>query len=128
MLAGLRRAGGARFLGGVVIPTLIIGAMYAWVFVDRSDDPVNFIANPLDRPFPTAVGVAAIALVVVLSIDGMNSYVAEVFGTTTGALFPYLFGMTLLVPPLEGGIVYWVLRRRRRRRDGAENDPGVADS
>lgn len=126
----LAPVGGTRFVGGVLVPSLIIGAMYAWAFVDRSEEPVNFIANPLDRPLPTAVGVAAITLVIVLSIDGMNTFVAEALGTTTGVIYPYLLGATLVVPPLWGIVTYVMLERRARRLadesdEGPDADPGV---
>ena len=105
-----------RFVGGVLFPTLIIGAMYVWVLLDRSDEPVHFTESPLDRPFATAVGVAAIQLVIVLSIDGMNAYVAEVVGTSVQELYPYLLGVTVVVPSASFAIVYTMLNRRVARR------------
>ena len=105
-----------RFIGGVVAPSLLIVAMYAWVFFDRSDVPVHFAENPLDRPLPTAVGIGAIVLILMLSIDGMNTYVANAFGTTTDALNTPLLVLTVLVPLVEAVAVYWLLARRARRK------------
>ena len=105
-----------RFLGGVVGPSLLIVSLYLWVFYDRSETPVHFAENPLDRPLPTAVGVAAIALIAMLSIAGMNTFVARTFGTTTAAVNPVLLVLTAVVPIAEGLIVYAMLRRRSRRK------------
>ncbi|MFB6179817.1 MAG: cytochrome bc complex cytochrome b subunit [Halorientalis sp.] len=106
-----------RFFGGVVFPSLLVLAMYLWVFYDRSDDPIRFAANPLDRPLPTALGISAIALILMLSIAGMNSFVADIFGTTTEAVNPILLGLTIVVPLAEGLIVYGMLRRRVARQN-----------
>jgi cytochrome b-561 len=111
--------GYGRFIGGVLFPTVVIGVMALWVFVDRHDEPIHFTANPLDRPMPTAVGVAAISMIIVLSIAGMDTFVAETLGTTADAIFPYMLGMTLLVPLAEGAIVYYALRRRLARKGAA---------
>ncbi|MFB6196491.1 MAG: cytochrome bc complex cytochrome b subunit [Haloplanus sp.] len=107
--------GYGRFVGGVLFPTVVIGVMALWAFIDRHDDPIHFTANPLDRPMPTAVGVAAISMIIVLSIAGMDTFVAETLGTSADAIYPYMLGATLLVPPLEGLIVYYALRRRQAR-------------
>jgi cytochrome b-561 len=109
--------GYGRFIGGVLFPTVVIGVMALWAFIDRHDEPVHFTANPLDRPMPTAVGVAAISMIIVLSIAGMDTFVAETLGTSADAIFPYLLGMTLLVPPAEGLVVYYALRRRLARKE-----------
>jgi cytochrome b-561 len=110
------------FLFGVVAPSLLVLAMYLWVFYDTSDEPVHFTENPLDRPLPTAVGVGVIALLIMLSIAGMNEIVAEVFHTTTGAVKRPLQILTVVVPIVEGLIVYAMLRRRQRRTE-TETEP-----
>jgi cytochrome b-561 len=117
------------FLFGVVAPSLLVLAMYLWVFYDTSDEPVHFTENPLDRPLPTAVGVGVIALLIMLSIAGMNEIVAEVFHTTTGAVKRPLQILTVVVPIVEGGIVYAMLRRRQRRTETeAEPEPQATPS
>ncbi|HET7323201.1 MAG TPA: cytochrome bc complex cytochrome b subunit [Halococcus sp.] len=104
------------FLFGVVLPSLLVIAMYLWVFYDTSDKPIHFTENPLDRPLATAVGVAVIALLIMLSIAGMKEIVAEVLHTTTGALQRPLQILTVVVPIIEGLIVYYMLRRRENRK------------
>jgi cytochrome b-561 len=113
------------FVFGALLPGLLVGAMYLWVFVDRSEKPIHFTENPLDRPLPTAVGVGVIALLMMLSIAGMNETVAETLGTTTGALKHPLQILTVVVPVVEGAIVYMMLQRRQnRKRNEATPQPG----
>jgi cytochrome b-561 len=118
------------FLFGVVAPSLLVVAMYLWVFYDTSDKPVHFTENPLDRPLPTAVGVGVIALLIMLSIAGMNEIVAEVFHTTTGAVKRPIQILTVVVPIVEGLIVYYMLRRRgkRKREETAARSEPTPDS
>jgi cytochrome b-561 len=107
-----------RFIGGVAIPTVMIGAMVLWPLVDNEDEPVHFAADPLDRPLQTAVGVGAIMLVVTLSIAGMQHTVAEVVGMSRQALYPWLVALNLAVPSLEALAVYALLKRRQARLGG----------
>ena len=99
----------SEFLGGLVLPGLVFVALVAWPFVDYEEEPVHFGANPLERPFPTAVGVAGIVFIMVASIAGMDVIVAEILHTTTAALKPFLIGLLVLAPLAAGAITYGVL-------------------
>jgi cytochrome b-561 len=119
-----------RFIFGVLLPSVLVLAMYLWPFYDTSDEPVHFAKNPIDRPLPTAIGVAVIVLLIMLSIAGMNAEVAEVFNTTTGAIKLPLVILTPTVPIVEGAIVYAMLRRRKNRKKTkteAETQPTTGD-
>ncbi len=105
-----------RFIGGVILPTIIIGILVLWPFIDRSDEPITFAVNPLNRPGVTAVGVASITFINMTSLAGMNSQIAEAFGTTAGALGTPLLILVVVVPILYGLIVYFMLRRRLERK------------
>jgi len=105
-----------RFAGGVVFPSLLILVLYAWPFLDRREEPIHFAENPLDRPLPTAVGVGAIVLILMLSLVGMNSIIASAFHTTTGALQTPLTVLTVVVPLVEFLAVYLLLARRLKRK------------
>jgi cytochrome b-561 len=115
-----------RFLFGVLAPTLLIVAMYLWVFFDTSDEPIHFTENPLDRPLATAVGVATIVLLIMLSMAGMNEIVAEVFHKPTPAVKQPLQILTVVVPFVEGAIVYAMLRRRKNRKE-SQPQPTMGD-
>jgi len=99
----------SEFVGGLLLPGLVFGAVALWPFVDREPEPVHFTANPLERPFPTAVGIAGVTFVMVASIAGMDVIVAEVLHTSTAALKPYLTAALVLVPAVAGAITYAVL-------------------
>ncbi|KAA9400026.1 cytochrome bc complex cytochrome b subunit [Haloarcula sp. CBA1130] len=99
-----------EFVGGIVLPGLVFAAVAVWPFIDRTD-PIHFTADPLDRPWQTGVGVAAVAFIMIASIAGMNNILADqVLGTTTGVVNPILTAALLVVPPIFGGITYLLLR------------------
>jgi cytochrome b-561 len=99
-----------EFVGGIVLPGLVFAAIVAWPFVDRTG-PTHFTTDPLERPRQTAVGVAAVAFVMIASIAGMNNILAaQVLGVSTGVVNPILTAALLGVPPLFGGITYLLLR------------------
>ena len=106
----------SRLLGGIVLPLAIIGLMILWPLFDDADRPVHFTVDPLDRPLQTAIGVASIMVIVVLSIDGMNTTVAGIFGLSTAGVQPYLIALTIWLPLLEFAIVYNVLSHRRNKK------------
>jgi len=109
-----------EFIGGIVLPGLVFAAVVAWPFVDRTG-ATHFTADPLDRPRQTAVGVAAVAFIMIASIAGMNNILAgQVLGTTTDVVNPVLTAALLGVPPLFGAVTYLLLR------DGA-SDSGPED-
>jgi cytochrome b-561 len=108
-----------EFLGGVVLPALVFGAVAVWPFVDYHEEPTHFTANPLDRPWQTAVGVAAIQFVMIASIAGMNNLLARALGVDTGTVNPVLTGALLVVPVVSALLTYAVLRD--------DGDGGAAD-
>jgi cytochrome b-561 len=118
-----------EFIGGIVLPGLVFAAVVAWPFVDRTEE-IHFTADPLDRPLPTAVGVAAVAFIMIASIAGMNNILAsQVLGTTTGVVNPILTAALLGVPPLFGGITYLLLRGDASDPEsGRDSSPTAADA
>ena len=90
---------------------------------------IHFTADPLDRPLPTAVGVAAVAFIMIASIAGMNNILAsQVLGTTTGVVNPILTAALLGVPPLFGAITYLLLRGDASGPEsGRDSAPTAAD-
>jgi len=117
-----------EFLGGIVLPGLVFVAIVAWPFVDRTEE-VHFTADPLARPRATAVGVAAVAFVMIASIAGMNNILAEqVLGTTTDVVNPILTAALLGVPPLFGVITYVLLRGDASESGSGGDDAQASDS
>ncbi|WP_135807018.1 cytochrome b [Halorussus marinus] len=98
-----------EFVGGVVLPTLVFGAVAIWPFVDSREEPTHFTANPLDRPRQTAVGVAAVQFVMIASIAGMNNLLGRAIGVGTGVVNPILTVALVVVPIASGLVTYRVL-------------------
>jgi cytochrome b-561 len=107
----------AEFVGGVLLPTLVFGVVAVWPFVDYHAEPTHFTASPLDRPWQTAVGIAAVQFIMIASIAGMNNLLARAVGVGTGPINQVLLVAIFLVPIGSGLVTYRVLRG---------DDPGEA--
>ncbi|WP_415381241.1 cytochrome b [Halosimplex sp. TS25] len=99
----------SEFVGGLLLPGLVFGAVALWPFIDYHDEPVHFTADPIERPWQTAVGIAGVTFVMVASIAGMDVIVADVLGTSTDAIKPLLIGALIGVPIASGLITYATL-------------------
>jgi cytochrome b-561 len=99
----------SEFIGGLILPGLVFVGLLVWPFVDYEDEPTHFTVSPLARPWQTAVGVAAVVFVMLASIAGMDVIVADIVGSTTDALKPYLIGALVVGPFLAGGVTYAAL-------------------
>lgn len=106
----------AEFIGGLVLPGIVFAAVAAWPFIDYTPEPVHFTADPTERPWQTAVGMAGITFIMAASIAGMDVIVADVVGMETDTLRPYLIGLVVGAPVLIGLASYAVL-------GGFGNDP-----
>ncbi|MFC6873334.1 cytochrome b [Halobellus marinus] len=99
----------AEFVGGLVLPGLVFLAVAAWPFIDDVSEPVHFSADPITRPWQTAVGIAGVVFIMVASIAGMDVILAELLGTSTAALKPFLTGALVVVPLAAGLLTYATL-------------------
>lgn len=120
-----------KWISGVVSPVIIAGVLSLWPFIDYHDKKVHFNADPIKRPMPTGVGVGAIVMEMMLSVDGMNSTVAHIIGMPTGkTTTQVLLPLTIIVPIVWAGLTYLVLKRGLARRESsvkpAEDDTDAA--
>ncbi|SDN10209.1 cytochrome b-561 [Halogranum gelatinilyticum] len=115
----------AEFVGGVLMPTLVFGLVAVWPFVDYDEKPVHFTANPLARPWQTAVGVAAVQFIMIASIAGMNNLLGRAVGVGTGVINPILTVALVAVPAGSGYLTYRMLRDDSERQQ-ANSGPEVA--
>jgi cytochrome b-561 len=109
----------------------VFGAVAVWPFVDYRAEAVHFTADPLDRPWQTAVGVAAVQFVMIASIAGMNNLLARALGVGTGVVNPVLTVALFVVPAGSGLVTYRVLRDDADDADaagGASDDADDADA
>ncbi|WP_420828745.1 cytochrome b [Halomicrobium salinisoli] len=100
-----------EFIGGMLLPGIVFGIMFAWPFIDYREEPRHFTVDPLARPWQTAVGVAAVVMVMIASIAGMNTIAADITGLSTDVLNPALLAATILGPLVAGGITYLAIDR-----------------
>ncbi|AQL43989.1 cytochrome b [Halorientalis sp. IM1011] len=111
----------AEFIGGLMLPGLVFLAVAAWPFIDYSEEQTHFATSPLERPWQTAVGIAGVTFIMVASIAGMDVIVADIVGSSTAAIKPFLLAALFLVPIAAGLITYAVLR-------GGEEPPAGGES
>ncbi|WP_435096666.1 cytochrome b [Halorubrum sp. N11] len=116
----------SEFVGGLFLPSLVFIAVVVWPFIDRAEEPEHFSQNYLDRPFPTAVGIVGITLVMVASIAGMDVIVAEILGTSTAVLRPYLIAALVLVPAAAGTLTYAILGGFEDDSEGGGEEPTIS--
>ncbi|MFB6085862.1 MAG: cytochrome bc complex cytochrome b subunit [Halodesulfurarchaeum sp.] len=102
----------AEFWGGIAFPTVVIGAVVLWPFIDQRDAPEHFTESPLEAPRRTAVGIGAISMILVASLAGMNNLLGSALGMSTTVLTPYLRWAILLVPIAGGLLTYAILGGR----------------
>jgi cytochrome b-561 len=124
----------AEFVGGVLLTGLVFGVVAVWPFIDYEEEPVHFAADPIDRPFQTAVGVAGIVFVLLASVAGMDVIVADVVGMATNTLKPYLIAALVAGPVAAGLTVYAALggfgdddHQRANDREAADDHEASAD-
>jgi cytochrome b-561 len=115
----------SEFIGGLVLPGLVFAAVVAWPFVDYESEPTHFGADPLERPFQTAVGVAGVVFIMLASIAGMDVIVADVLDTSTAVLRPYLTLLVIAGPIAAGAATYAVLGGFDD--DTGSDEPAVGD-
>ncbi|WP_121823026.1 cytochrome b [Halostella salina] len=98
--------GSSEFIGGIVLTGLVFGVVAVWPFIDYEEEPVHFAADPIERPFQTAVGVAGVVFILLASLAGMDIIVADILGMTTAELKPY-FIAALFAGPLAAGLTVY---------------------
>ncbi|WP_396613594.1 cytochrome bc complex cytochrome b subunit (plasmid) [Haloferax sp. S1W] len=115
-----------EFVGGVLLPTLVFGAIAVWPFIDYHDKAVHFTADPLERSWQTAVGVAAIQFIMIASIAGMNNLLARALGVGTGVINPILT-VALFVVPIGSGLLMYRILENGSEQTQTKAQPKEAD-
>ncbi len=99
----------AEFWAGILFPTIVIGGIMVWPFIDRRSEPGHFTDDPLEAPRRTSIGIAAISMILVASLAGMNNLLGSALGLSTSVLNPYLLAGIIVVPIVAGAVTYAVL-------------------
>ncbi|MGE5300449.1 MAG: cytochrome b [Acidobacteriota bacterium] len=95
-------------IGGVIFPGLLFLAAALMPFLDRRKEPQHYIANPLQRPFMTSLGVGAGVFLCTTAVAG---YI-DVLHITPNRMTAYAILATLAA----WGVTYTLLRRYSRKR------------
>jgi len=104
----------SMFIPGVVIPGIGFTVMALWPFIEQrftKDRAMHHLLDrPRDRPVRTAIGMAGILYVTLLTVAGGNDVLALTFKVPIEAMVWFL-RIGLFVVPLLGGIVTYRLCR-----------------
>jgi cytochrome b-561 len=95
-------------IGGVIFPGLLFLAAALMPFLDRWKEPQHYIANPLQRPFMTSLGVGAGVFLCMTAVAG---YI-DVLHIAPNRMTAYAILATLAA----WGVTYTLLRRYSRKR------------
>jgi ubiquinol-cytochrome c reductase cytochrome b subunit len=120
------------FWGGVLFPTIVIGFLYFWPWVERklTGDYVfhNLLERPRDNPMRTGVGVAMIVWVVLVFVAGSSDRVNVLLNIPYDKQIWFYRVLVFVGPVLAGVVATRVCRglqrgeviERERRRAEAE--------
>jgi ubiquinol-cytochrome c reductase cytochrome b subunit len=99
------------FFGGLLVPTVVFGFLYAWPSIERrvtGDRAVhNLLDRPRDNPWRTAVGAALFTFVTLIFLAGAADRIFVSFGIDYGTQV-WIFRVAVFVLP---AIVYVLTKR-----------------
>jgi ubiquinol-cytochrome c reductase cytochrome b subunit len=125
------------FWGGVVFPTIVVGFLYFWPWLERrltGDDAFhNVLDRPRDAPGRTAVGVGMVSWVLIVFVAGSADRVNVLFGISYTAQIWVYRVLALAGPFVCAAIAYRVCKElqagekveKERRRAEAEAEAGA---
>ena len=121
------------FVVGVLVPALAFAVLYAVPWIDArftgDHDVHHVLERPRDRPVRTALGVAGLTVLLVLTIAGSHDLAALLARVPVERVTTAYRWMLVLAPPLAGWLAYSICRSlatdeqsdeqtARRRRQG----------
>ncbi|ABF44622.1 menaquinol-cytochrome c reductase cytochrome b subunit precursor [Deinococcus geothermalis DSM 11300] len=113
---------GSEFTGAIILPTVIILAMFAVPMLDRSRDNMYYAENPTNHPVRLAAGIAFLALLIVWSVAGYKPELISANILTTANANTVLWIMTFLVPAVAYFVTLAIVRGIRSLREADERD------
>ncbi|WP_221091257.1 cytochrome b [Deinococcus aquaedulcis] len=112
----------AEFVGAMVFPGIIIGAMFAVPMLDRAKDNQYYAENPTNHPVRLAAGVAFLAMMIVLSVAGYKVELVQSGILSEGNANTILWILTIGVPVLSYFATLGIVRGIRALREADERD------
>ncbi|PTA67755.1 cytochrome b [Deinococcus arcticus] len=112
----------AEFVGAMVFPGLIIGAMFAVPMLDRAKDNQYYAENPTNHPVRLAAGVAFMAMMIVLSVAGYKVELVQSGLLPEASANTILWILTIGVPLVSYFATLGIVRGIRALREADERD------
>ena len=100
----------AEAIGGVIVPGFAILTMMLWPFLERSLAPVYYMQSLQEAAARTALGVAVLVMLVVLSFAGYEDELGLPLDAFRWA--------NLILPLLAGAFTYFALKRKYQHDHG----------
>lgn len=92
------------FWGGMVLPGVTAGLLYAWPFIEplwtNDRDERNVLQRPRDAPFRTAFGASVFAFYAIMLIAASNDVLSTIFHIPPEDITIALRILTLIGPPM----------------------------
>jgi ubiquinol-cytochrome c reductase cytochrome b subunit len=102
------------FFVAAVLPVLTFAVLYAWPFVEPrftgDRDPHHLLDRPRDRPVRTALGVAGLTALVVLTLAGSHDLAALLVRVPVDRVTTVYRWLLVLAPPIAGWATHSVCR------------------
>jgi quinol---cytochrome-c reductase cytochrome b subunit len=119
------------FWGGVLFPTIVIGFLYFWPYVERklTGDVAfhNLLDRPRDNPMRTGVGVGMVTLVLLVFIAGSSDRADVLFGLSyTGQI--WFYRVAAIAGPFVTGFAAWWTCKALQRGEPVEIDRRRAEA
>jgi ubiquinol-cytochrome c reductase cytochrome b subunit len=119
------------FWGGVLFPTIVIGFLYFWPWVERklTGDYVfhNLLERPRDNPMRTGVGVAMIVWVVLVFVAGSSDRVNVLLNIPYDKQI-WFYRVLVFVGPVLAGVVATRVCRGLQRGEVIEQERHRAEA
>jgi ubiquinol-cytochrome c reductase cytochrome b subunit len=118
------------FWGGVLFPTIVIGFLYLWPWIERKltrDDAFhNLLDRPRDAAGRTAVGVAMVTWVLLVFVAGSSDRVSVLFGISYMSQL-WFYRVLFFVGPVVAGVIAYRVCIELRRGEVVEQERHLAE-
>jgi ubiquinol-cytochrome c reductase cytochrome b subunit len=127
------------FWGGVMFPTIVVGFLYFWPWLERrfTGDVAfhNVLDRPRDAPWRTAMGVWMVSWVLIVFVAGSADRIDVLFGISYTSQLAVFRVLAIVGPFICAAIAYRVCKElvageqveKERRRAEAEAEAALAE-
>jgi ubiquinol-cytochrome c reductase cytochrome b subunit len=100
------------FWGGVAFPTVVLGFVYTWPWIERrltgDHEYHNIVDRPRDAPLRTAIGIGVLSWVFIVFVAGSSDRADVLFGLSYTAQIWFYRVASFILPIVFGAIAYRV--------------------